>query len=83
MATRSENMRRLWSDPEWRGRQIASASARMAALNAKRWSDPAEHAAQRERTRRQMLAVSTARIEAAQLHDRAPRETSGAPHDER
>jgi hypothetical protein len=74
--TRSENLRRLWSDPAFRERQRLGASAHMKALNARLWVDPAHRAAAKQRTRRQMLRASTARIEAARLSDRSPHETS-------
>jgi hypothetical protein len=76
--TRSENMRRLWADPAFRERQRLGASAHMMALNARQWDDPVHRAAAKQRTRRQMLKASSARIEAAQLSDRSPCETSVA-----
>lgn len=68
MSTRSENMRRLWSDPDWRARRAAN----IAAVNARQWSDPSHRAAAKERTRLQMEAARERRIT-----DRVPRETSG------
>lgn len=39
--TRSENMRRLWADPEWAARARARQSATASATLAKLWADPA------------------------------------------
>lgn len=51
--TRSENMARLWQDPEFRNRRTNQARAHMQALNAKQWKDP------------KFIARSTARLLAA------------------
>lgn len=39
--TRSENMRRLWADPEWAARARARQSETTKATLAKLWADPA------------------------------------------
>lgn len=37
--TRSENMRRLWTDPAFRARRSAKAAEHMRQLNEKMWAD--------------------------------------------
>lgn len=53
--TRSENMRRLWADPEFRARAKERLSATATATNARAWT-PERRAAQSIRTREANMA---------------------------
>lgn len=79
--TRSENMSRLWADPEWAARARARQSATTSATLTKLWADPeyrARAAARRAEANRQRKRDRIARRDQLLGRD-VSRETS-SPH---